>query len=277
MPIRLLRDIEVLRRERHVRGRLDILLLVGLAFACTGCVFPWTMHHLARPSQGKVILVRGLMGYWPGAVHLKRQLRHCGFDATNVVIGWEVGSVACALEENARCGVPQEPIVIVGYSLGANDAIKLCRMLDDAGIPVASLVLIECPYHDTIPPNVARCLNIYESRPKTDWIPMFRGLPLRPECCETDFENFDVGCSELACAPWTHSHFTICGSHEIHDVIVDEIHDAVDEWDADESDCGFDFRDQDADRRYGPSAWFDGWSGDSGGDDMYEYDEYEEG
>jgi hypothetical protein len=240
---------------------LDIGIMLALSIACTGCAFPWTVHHLSRPSAGKVILVRGLLGYWPGAVHLKRQLRRCGLESTNVIIGWETGSVACELEENARCGVPQEPIVIVGYSLGANDAIKLCRMLDDAGIPVASLVLIECPYHDTIPPNVARCLNIYCSHPLTDWIPMFRGLPLRPESCGTELENLDVRCDELCCAPWTHCHMTICASHDVHDVVTDEINAAVSQWEEGGSDLGLD----DGLCPDCQSAYGDGYSLDDGG------------
>ena len=221
-----------------MRGRLFTRPLLAAALALltglSGCYHPWTPHHLDAPTAGKVIVFRGLAGYWPGAVHLKRRLRRLGFDSTTVVMSWEECAIADALIANAECGVPQEPIVIVGYSLGASKAIELCRKLDEAGVPVASLVLIECSFYEAIPPNVARCLNIYESRPLTDWIPVCRGVPLRRESCGTDLENLEV-CDddELAWAHLTHNHFTIATSREVQDLVIEEIRSAVDAWDGD--------------------------------------------
>ena len=221
-----------------MRTRPYTACLLALAFQCAGCVFPWTAHKLDRPNpEARVILVRGLAGYWPGALPLSNQLKRCGIDNL-VVFGCETREVGCALAQEGGCPGDDSPIVIVGYSLGANDAIKICRGLDDSGIQVASLILIDCPYHDTIPPNVERCLNIYRSRPYTDWIPMFRGLPVDAECGETDLENLNVRWDELECAPWTHNHFTICASGAIHDVVADEIQAAVDGWNDGQA-CGF--------------------------------------
>jgi len=214
--------------SRPVRCLLSLLVL-----ACSGCVFPWTAYHLERPARTtRVILVRGLAGYWPGAEPLAHRLRHQGLDAS-VVFGSEGKGVACSLAQEYRCDPDGVPIVLVGYSLGANEAIKIARRLDRQGIPVDSLVLIDCPYHDTIPPNVLRCLNIYRSRPLTDWIPAFRGLPLAAESSATDLENFDTHRQGLGPAPLTMNHFTICSSLAVHDEVTIEVLNALDAFEAD--------------------------------------------
>jgi len=214
--------------SRPVRCLLSLLVL-----ACSGRVFPWTAYHLERPARSaRVILVRGLAGYWPGAEPLAHRLRKQGLDAS-VVFGSEGKGVACALAHEYRHDPDAVPIVLVGYSLGANEAIKIARRLDRQGIPVDSLVLIDCPYHDTIPPNVIRCLNIYRSRPLTDWIPMFRGLPVGAESPDTDLENFDTHREGWDPAPLTLNHFTICSSLAVHDEVTIEVLQALDAFEAD--------------------------------------------
>jgi hypothetical protein len=163
-------------------------------------------------------------------MHLAHRLDDAGLE-TAVIFGKEAPGVACALSSTAG-GCDEGPLVIVGYSLGANEAIHLCRALEDDGIPVDSLILIECPYRDTIPSNVARCVNIYRSRPGKDWLPMFRGLPLRAEDGGTDLSNVDVRRNCLRNEPLTHSHFTICADRSIHDLILSEVVGSLDEYEA---------------------------------------------
>jgi hypothetical protein len=217
-----------------VRIHLYTIGALMLALHCAGCVFPWTAAYIERPCRGaNVYLVRGLCGYWPGAHWLSKRLERCGID-NRVIFCKESAGVACALEQDVGCEGNDEPIVIIGYSLGANEAIKMCQRLDNAGVTVASLILIDCPYRDSIPPNVLRCLNVYRSRPATDWIPMFRGLPICAESCETDLQNVDTRFEDIGCAPWTISHFTICADHAVHAVVAQEVKIATEEWYADD-------------------------------------------
>lgn len=214
-----------------VRSRLGSLCVLATAVWCSGCVLPWTASHLDTPAPGgRAIVIRGLCGYFPGAVHLADRLDDAGLE-TSVIFCKEAPGVACALS-SIQGACDEGPLMIVGYSLGANEAIRLCRALGDDGIVVDSLILIECPYRDTIPPNVAKCVNIYRSRPRKDWIPMFRGLPLRNECGTTAMRNVDVRRNCLRHVPLTHSHFTICGAPEIHDLVLEEVAGGLDEYES---------------------------------------------
>jgi len=214
-----------------VRSQLASLCVLAAAVLCSGCVLPWTAMHLDTPAPGgRAIVVRGLCGYFPGALHLAHRLDDAGLE-TAVIFGKEAPGVACALSSIAG-GCDEGPLVIVGYSLGANEAIHLCRALEDDGIPVDSLILIECPYRDTIPSNVARCVNIYRSRPAKDWIPMFRGLPVRTESSQTALSNVDVRRNCLRHEPLTHSHFTICADAAVHDLVLSEVVGSLDDYEA---------------------------------------------
>ena len=91
--------------SRPVRCLLSLLVI-----ACSGCVFPWTAYHLERPARSaRVILVRGLAGYWPGAEPLAHRLRKQGLDAS-VVFGSEgkgiSASVMAACPEAVAIAMP---------------------------------------------------------------------------------------------------------------------------------------------------------------------------
>lgn len=54
------------------------------------------------------------------------------------------------------------------------------------------MILIEATRRGDVPDNVRYCFNIYESRPRTDWLPIFRGLQVRVVSSATYLINYDV-------------------------------------------------------------------------------------
>jgi thioesterase domain-containing protein len=63
----------------------------------------------------------------------------------------------------ARQAGDTRPLVLIGYSRGANDAVRLTRRLQKQGISVDTLVLMEMATQDSVPANVISCLNVYKS------------------------------------------------------------------------------------------------------------------
>jgi hypothetical protein len=137
-----------------------------------------------------VVLATGTIGYWPDVDSYYQCIR-----------GW--GLPVCVMEPSDRHVVEQclvsrwergltGPIVLVGYSQGAAECIRLSRHLRDCGIPVRSLILLECGCSMQVPCNVQYCFNLYTSNPLTDPIPIWRGLPVRADDPGTVLINFDA-------------------------------------------------------------------------------------
>jgi thioesterase domain-containing protein len=130
------------------------------------------------------------------------------------------------IADERQAGRLDGPIVVMGYSLGANTAILLAERLAERGVELDKLVLLECSYADEVPSNVRECFNIYKSHPWTDWFPLFRGIPLEAESDQTQMVNYDLRDADPATGRW-HHHLTACANRRIHEIIVDEIWDGL--------------------------------------------------
>ena len=195
-------------------SRTRFATLIVLAYCVIGVVGCSTTGYVGdrdTPRCGNVFVVRGLVGYWPQVERLAADLRQQGLCPV-VVYGAERKRLAVKIHE-ARCeGRLSGPVVLAGYSLGANDAIKLAKDLGNRGIDVDALILVDPTYYDSIPGNVRYCYNLYQSRPSTDWMPLFRGVPVTPAHPDTCLVNYDVRDHDKCRHYDTLNHFTICSS-----------------------------------------------------------------
>jgi hypothetical protein len=194
-----------------------LLLLAGSGGCCT---------PFGSASRPNVVVLRGIIGYWPFIEPFEKGLCAEGICPTTALAeGYP--QVANEIEEGRRSGRWQGPLVIVGYSSGANCALKLCRDLGGRGITVDKLVLLEASYRDLVPENVRQCVNIYKSQPATDWIPIFRGIPLCAESDGTDLENRDIHYEPYAHGFLNH-HLTICANPVVQRMMIDEVLETID-------------------------------------------------
>jgi predicted alpha/beta hydrolase family esterase len=110
----------------------------------------------------------------------------------------------------------QEPIVLVGHSLGANEQIKVAKQLALAHVPVALLVTVDAVSPLRVPPNVALAVNIY----KPSFVPMFSGLILIAEDpSRTRVKNYNI--NEIKGAHV--NHFTIDKDAQVQQLMIDYI------------------------------------------------------
>ena len=128
-----------------------------------------------KPARlGSVYMLRGILGISGGIDEIAAELNRLSV-RTTVHEHSEWSSIAETIKARYRTQPEREPIIIVGYSMGGNDAVQLSRALATAGIPVDLLVTLDPTVPPPVPSNVARAVDLYQTRAG------FRGVPLTPD------------------------------------------------------------------------------------------------
>ncbi len=192
-----------------------LMLLTGCNSLPAGDV-----SKLQQPAghRGQVILFRGWRGlYSAGVDQLASEFRQHGIEAS-VFRETQWSEVADALIAHRPAG----PIVIVGFSYGADNSIALARRLYEKRIGVILLITIDPvtpPGH--VPMNVSVCKNFYRSNGACDALPYFRGVPLEAVSRSvTMLENIELHQHPELDSPGL-GHRTIAASPKLHRAIVD--------------------------------------------------------
>jgi hypothetical protein len=199
----------------------------------TGCntLPPGPVQGLAtRPARalhrsGEVYLLRGWRGLWSeGIDRLGNELRDAGLDA-QVFRADQAGELGDALVNRFGKPGPRVPLVLIGFSYGADDAVQVATKLDRAGIGVDLLLTIDPVTPPPVPAKVKACRNYYQSNGPLDLLPWLRGIPLEPA------RGFDPGGRLVNTNIRDHpdllepgtSHATIAANARLHRVIVEEV------------------------------------------------------
>ena len=199
---------QILRTEGWFQ-RLVISSILAIFAICSAssAQAQGAIGHSDCCGKQDVILIRGGLGYWPGANAMADEFRSLGY-APTIIYGWEAGltarKIACAHQRCKMAG----GVIIVGYSSGADAACVLAQRLETYGIGVQTMVLIESTLGTPVPGNVDYCINYYASR-KLDMIPMFRGIPVEAESPCTEIHNIDVKCLPEFASQLKRNHFAI--------------------------------------------------------------------
>lgn len=176
-----------------------------------------------RSAPSNVLVVRGTAGYWPDCDSFVARLREEGAQAT-VIRGWEVNRAADRIAAARQSGQETRPIVLIGFSRGANDAIRLTRRLQKHDIAVDTLVLMETSAQASVPANVASCLNIYKSSSlNDDWVPALRGLPVTVESAQTHLVNYNLRFHDDAVERSEINQFTVCQNPAVRQMITERV------------------------------------------------------
>ena len=171
----------------------------------------------SAPRGGGVYLVRGYLDWYStGMDRLADQLRAAGLPAA-AFREEQWGDLADGLL--ARPDRPG-PLVLVGFSYGADDVILIARRLAEHGRPVDLLVTIDPVTPAAVPGNVRRCVDFYQPNGVWDAFPFLRGVPLQAEAGATEPANVNVRARPDLVEPDT-SHATIAGNEKVHRAIIE--------------------------------------------------------
>jgi len=204
--------------------------LVTISLFLAGCSMHPPQHGEEMSSKaeqnlpGDVYLLKGLFNIFSlGMDDIGENLQKKGLKA-GVYAGPSWRSLAGQIVEIRAQAEQDALLVISGPSYGADDAIRLARALNQHGVVVDALVLVDPTTPPKIPVNVRRCINIYRSQPATDWMPWLRGVPVEGENQSTLVINRDLRTSgQHEDLLEDVNHFNIEDIPAIQEMVVEEI------------------------------------------------------
>ena len=175
-------------------------------------------HKKTTFVKGEVYTMRGGLGgvFSKGMNRLEDTLEVDYRIHSSSTVWYKANALSSFIIKQYKSNELHGPIILVGHSLGANEQIKVARNLARANIPVALLMTIDAVSPLTVPPNVAKVVNIY----KPSFVPMFSGLVLKAmDPKSTHIENINVATLKDAAV----NHFTIDSNKTIQQVMVDSV------------------------------------------------------
>lgn len=215
---------------------LCLALFCGLSFLLGGCAdFTAGFAPLERtvdaklveahPRVGKVYCARGFLGIFStGMMQLADRI-----DTKEGITAISIADVECPrlqdwLVNEYKKGTINEPLVLLGHSYGADDLIKVAAGLQEVGATVDLLVLIEPVTPPVVPTNVKRVYCVYESRPETDWMPWWRGVPTSVKDAKvTQLVNIDLRTADVPFDTKGISHALADKVEGVHNMCIEEI------------------------------------------------------
>lgn len=217
-------------------GVLSRLMLVGVAcwpgvggcLTTPGGLGPGESDPSSKPVDGcvaRVYLIRGLWDVFSTGLNtLGDELRRAGINAV-VISGADWPALRDELIAQAATGVTT-PLVLIGHSYGADDAIEVARQLRRHDIPVALLGLIDATDPGRIAANVDRCVHLYLPNPLGLLFPNeFSGNPVFPAADNTHsvIENITVTRDNFGAAVNGVDHFNIESNAAVHVFMLGEV------------------------------------------------------
>ncbi len=157
-----------------------------------------------RNTGTHVYLLRGFMDIFStGMDELNTKLNRAGIHAS-VHNHSEYGALAEQIGDRHRRGV-RENVVIVGHSLGANDAFSMAERLNDFGIAVPLIITFDPTANMNAGRNVSRVVNFYSST--NGWgTSIGRGAGFRGSLSNIDLSRRgEIGHTDIDKSPALHS------------------------------------------------------------------------
>jgi len=206
-----------------------VFLICLISAGCQGLT-PGKMESVQpyseAPRAGNVYLIRGLIGVFStGMDELSEKITQSGVRA-HVFQDNQHSQLANAIVKQYKGVKNPEPLCLVGHSYGADDVVRVSQVLQEHGIKVDLLVTVDATVPPPVPPNVAVCYNYYQSQ-VTDFIPMFRGIPLKQEVPGSGtLVNMDLRKDRKDLLTAGTNHINIDKNTRIQDLVVTQVIDA---------------------------------------------------
>lgn len=176
-------------RGTAARGMLPALFVFAAALLAGGCSGPSMQNgdltqvqiHSDRPRAGNVYLMRGFIGIWSTGIDaLGVSINQAGVRA-HVYRNEQARELTEAVMEKYKGQKVYEPLIIIGHSWGADNAIELARKLDAENIKIDLIITLDPVTPPKVPKNVKWVYNVYQTNGMWDTLPFFRGVALNKE------------------------------------------------------------------------------------------------
>ena len=191
-----------------------------------------TSHRIKYEFEGHAFGMRGFLGVFSlGIDGLANHLNRHHIIQAAAIADHSKGQFQRILLRDYRKHLMHGPLILYGHSWGADDQIRVARALGRHGISVQLLLLIDPVTPPRIPPNVQRCIDIYKSHPDTDWIPIWRGVPVKEkDVYRTKLTNINLRYANVGFPTKNLTHATIIDSPGVQKMMLHAILDACQRW-----------------------------------------------
>ncbi|MFL6538035.1 MAG: hypothetical protein ACJ8JD_07640 [Chthoniobacterales bacterium] len=217
--------------------RFYVVPIVALLSLLPGCVDITQSHRTAAQLEpmgaaqtgwrraGHVYCILGWLGIWSRGMDAIAARAQSELGVHAISLGnpeWR--KLAKYIRSEYEAGRLNEPVVLVGHSIGADDQVRVARALNEGKVPVDLLLLIDPTVPPRIPPNVIRCVNLYKSHPLTDPVPAFRGVRvIADDPSRTNVENVNLRKTPEDFDTGEINHFNIAKIRGLQDMVLAEI------------------------------------------------------
>jgi len=174
-----------------------------------------------QPHAGNVYLLRGFIGIWSFGINdITTRINESGVRA-NVYQEDQWGEVCNAIIEKYQHNPNHEPLIIIGHSYGADDALKMAKKLQQHNINIDLIITLDPVTPPKVPTNIRLCYNIYQPG-MLDMLPFFRGVKLDAEA-EGNLQNVNIRADRRDLLEPNTDHFNIEKNKRIHEEIVKKV------------------------------------------------------
>jgi pimeloyl-ACP methyl ester carboxylesterase len=173
-----------------------------------------------KPLAGNAYLLRGFLGIWStGIDNLGQKIEANGIRA-EVYQEKQWRALCAEIVEKYKEAADPEPLVLIGHSYGADDALKIAKELQEHKIKVDLIVTLDPVTPPAVPTNVRLCYNLYQSN-LLDGLPFFRGVPLEPASREArNLVNVNLRTKRRDLLESDTDHFNIEKNPKVHQEVV---------------------------------------------------------
>lgn len=223
-----------MNRTQSFLSLAAIRCLIFLTFALvpfTGCTRTTQPGDVSRIREtpntariGNVVLLRGWIGIFSAGIdELGSRIEKAGIHA-NVYQEKQWRDLAEQLERRYQTESVHEPLILIGHSYGADSSLRIANFLNEKNIPIDLLITLDPVTPPTVPANVKRTYNLYQSNGVFDKFPWLRGIPLNAAPGNINkIENLDIRRDRTDLLAKDLDHFNIEKQPLIHEDILKQL------------------------------------------------------
>lgn len=219
-----------IRRKLPTIRRLAWFATVATLCGCSSSTRPGDLDRVQvvsdKPHIGNVYLLRGWIGIFSAGIdELGAKLSAAGVRATVYQEDqWRALAAQIKRRYAAESAAEREPIVLIGHSYGADSVLRIANLLQERNIPVDLIITLDPVTPPTVPPNVKRVYNLYQSNGMLDAFPWLRGIPVQAAPgAAVLVENMDIRRDRTDLLVRGLDHFNIEKQPKIHADVITQV------------------------------------------------------